>query len=107
MDLSAKIGNLLFDPALSIESGIFSQPHVLEKMSEYEVGAVFIKSTGIKPRLGNMEPVVVQATEETLLNAMELPNPGYRNLREELKEVYPLRNGKKLICSVFGQKVDN
>jgi len=106
MDLSAKIGNLVFDPALSIESGIFSQPHVLEKISEYDIGAVFAKSTGLKPRKGNMEPVVVQATEETLLNAMGLPNSGYRNLREELKEVYPLRTGKKLICSVFGDTED-
>lgn len=102
MDLSARIGNLIIDPAISISSGIFSQPHILEKMAEYDAGAVFIKSVGLNPRKGNMEPTVVQATNETLLNAMGLPNPGYRNLREELKEIYPLRNGKKLICSVFG-----
>lgn len=53
-----------------------------------------------------MEPTVVRATDETLLNAMGLPNPGCRNLREELKELYPLPHGKKLVCSIFGETED-
>jgi dihydroorotate dehydrogenase (NAD+) catalytic subunit len=71
-------------------------------MVEY-AGGVFVKSVGKVPREGNMEPVVVQVTKETMLNAMSLPNPGRELLREELEEIYPLPNGKKLGCSVFGE----
>jgi len=103
MDLSAEICGLKFDPPLCIESGIFSQPQILKKMAEYEVGGVIVKSTGMIPRTGNMEPVVAKVTEETMLNAMSLPNPGRIYLGKELEEIYPLPNGKKLGCSVVGE----
>jgi dihydroorotate dehydrogenase (NAD+) catalytic subunit len=100
MDLSAKIGNLKIEPAIMNASGIFSYPYVLKRISEYGIGALVTKSIGREPREGFMEPILVQATEETFINAVGLPNPGYKLAEEELKEVYPLP--KPLICSIFG-----
>lgn len=100
MNLSAKIGNLTVDPAILNASGIFSYPYVLKRISEYDIGAVVTKSIGREPREGFMEPILVQATEETWINAVGLPNPGYKLAREELEEIYPLQ--KPLVCSIFG-----
>lgn len=100
MDLSAKIRNLKIDPAIMNASGIFSFPHVLKRISGYGFGALVTKSIGIEPREGLIEPVLVQSSDETWLNAVGLPNPGHKLAKEELKEVYPLP--KPLICSIFG-----
>jgi dihydroorotate dehydrogenase (NAD+) catalytic subunit len=100
MDLSAKIGGLKINPAIMNASGIFSYPRVLKRISEFNIGALATKSFGIEPREGFMEPILVQATEETYINAVGLPNPGYKLAREELREIYPL--SKPVICSIFG-----
>lgn len=100
MDLSAKIKDLKIDPAWTNASGIFSFPHILKRISEYDIGAVVTKSIGKESREGFMEPILVKATDETYINAVGLSNPGYKLMRDELKEIYPL--SKPLICSVFG-----
>jgi dihydroorotate dehydrogenase (NAD+) catalytic subunit len=100
MNLSAKIGNLKIDPAIMNASGIFSYPHILKMISGYDFGALVTKSIGIEPREGFMEPILVQSSDETWLNAVGLPNPGHKLAKEELTEFYPLP--KPLICSIFG-----
>jgi dihydroorotate dehydrogenase (NAD+) catalytic subunit len=100
MDLSAKILGLSFDPAWINGSGTFTQPYRLKRILEYEMGGGVAKSTGSKPRAGNLEPTIAKVTEDTYINAMGLPSCGYRNLNEELREIYPL--SKPLICSVYG-----
>jgi dihydroorotate dehydrogenase (NAD+) catalytic subunit len=103
IDLSAYICGMKFDPALCVESGFFSQPQLLEVIAKLGVGGVIAKSTGMLPEEGNMEPVIVKATEETMLNSMKLPNPGREIMRDELKAIYPLTNGKLLGSSVVGK----
>ncbi|HDJ38167.1 MAG TPA: dihydroorotate dehydrogenase, partial [Methanosarcinales archaeon] len=74
-------------------------------------GAVVTKSIGCAPNAGHPNPSMVE-TECGFLNAMGLPNPGYRNYREELSVV---RGGRgtggvggtgtaevPVIASVFG-----
>lgn len=104
MDLSTKIGDLQVNPAIMNASGIFSYPYVLKRISEFDLGAVVTKSIGREPRDGFMEPILVQSTDETFINAVGLSNPGYKLMREELKEIYPL--SKPLICSIFGGSED-
>lgn len=100
MDLLTKIGDLRTSPAIMNASGIFSYPYVLKRISEYDLGAVVTKSIGREPRDGFIEPILVQSTDETYINAVGLSNPGYKQVREELKEIHPL--SKPLICSIFG-----
>lgn len=100
MDLSAQIKNLKIDPAVTNVSGILSQPQIIKRISNYDIGAFFTKSTGIEPREGFLEPVVYHDGKITL-NAFGLANPGYKITREELEEIYPLN--KPLIASIFGE----
>lgn len=104
MDLSANICGLKIDPAWGNGSGVFSKLERLKKIMEYDIGWGFVKSTGLKPRAGNLEPTIAQITEDTFINAMGLPNCGYRNLKEELKELYPFN--KPIVCSVYGETED-
>ena len=104
MDLSAKIGDLRIDPAIMNASGIFSYPYILKRVSEFDLGAVVTKSIGMEPRDGFLEPILVQSTDETYINAVGLSNPGCKLVREELKEIYPL--SKPLMCSIFGGSED-
>lgn len=106
MDLSAKINNLKIDPAWMNASGIFSYPYVLKRLSQYDIdiGAFVTKSIGKEDEEGFLEPILVQATDETTINAVGLSNPGYKLAREELKEIYPL--SKPLISSIFGSSKD-
>ena len=99
MDLSTQIGKLKIDPAITNTSGILSQPHIIRRISNYDIGAFFTKSIGIEPREGFLEPVVYHDGKRTL-NAFGLANPGYKLTREELEEIYPL--SKPLIVSIFG-----
>lgn len=101
VDLSARIGNLVFDPAIVNAAGIFSYSHVLKRIYEAGFGGVFTKTTTLEPRKGNMEPVFAHVTEETDINSFGLPNPGYEKMRDDLKEVYPLP--VPLIASIFGE----
>lgn len=68
-------------------------------------GAVITKSVGIEPRVGYVNPTVVQA-EAGLINAMGLPNPGIDVYAEEIKFSKTLLRAP-LIVSVFGYSADD
>lgn len=104
MDLSARIGNLIIDPAwLNAVGARFNSVYDVVEFLKYDVGAGAVKGTGIKPREGYKEPTIY-SDEIFTLNRMGLPSPGYELLREELKQVYPLP--KPLFCSIFGETKD-
>lgn len=104
MDLSAQIGNLKIDPAIMNAVGArFNSVDDVIEFLKYDVGAGAIKGAGIKPREGYKEPTIYSDDIFTL-NRMGLPSPGYKSLRKELKEVYPLN--KPLFCSIFGETKD-
>jgi dihydroorotate dehydrogenase (NAD+) catalytic subunit len=102
MDLSANICGLKIDPAWMNASGILSQPQIIKRICNYEIGAFATKSIDLKPREGFYEPNVYYDGKITL-NSFGLANPGAEETREELKEIYPLPNHKPLIASVFGE----
>lgn len=102
MDVSAKLFGVKIEPAIMNASGIFSFVPVLKRLQDH-FGALVTKSIGYKEREGFENPVFAQLTEDTHINAVGLPNPGYRAMMDELVREYPLR--KPLIASVFGSSV--
>ena len=100
MDLSANICGLKIDPAWMNASGVLSQPPIIKRICNYDIGAFVTKSIGPRPREGFYEPVAYNDGKITL-NAFGLANPGVEETREELKEIYPLN--KPLIASIFGE----
>ena len=72
-----------------------------------EVGVVTTKSIGLKPRLGNREPVLSQYAPGCFVNAVGLTNPGAEEetplLAETRRRLLPL--GVPLIASIFAGTV--
>ena len=103
MDLSTDIAGLNINPAIMNASGIFSFPSVLEKISRFKIGALVTKSICLNEREGNENPVFVQCSDESWINAVGLPGPGSKLKKEELKEIHPhLKSiNKPLITSIF------
>jgi dihydroorotate dehydrogenase (NAD+) catalytic subunit len=93
---------MTLEPAIMNASGIFSFLPILKRLQDH-FGALVTKSVGYKERDGFENPVFAQMTEDTHINAVGLPNPGYKSMFGEMLEHYPLR--KPLIVSVFGSSV--
>jgi dihydroorotate dehydrogenase (NAD+) catalytic subunit len=102
VDVSAELFGMTIDPAILNASGIFSYVPVLKRLQEH-FGGLVTKSVGYREREGYENPVFAQLSEKDYINAVGLPNPGYKAMLEELFEVYPLR--KPIIVSVFGSSV--
>lgn len=92
-------------------SGIFTVPSgivttnlgVIKKFANEipQVGVLTTKSIGLLPKPGNMEPIYAEIPEEgSYVNAVGLGNPGCEAFRDELKNVYPLKN-RFLLVSIF------
>jgi dihydroorotate dehydrogenase (NAD+) catalytic subunit len=102
VDISAEICGMTFDPAIMNASGIFSFVPVLGRLQD-SFGGLVTKSISYHERDGFKSPVFAQLSENEYINAVGLPNPGYKAMLEELREEYPLR--KPLIVSVFGSEI--
>lgn len=102
VDITARILGFTLDPPILNASGVFSYLPVLRRLQGH-FGAVVTKSIGYMEREGFENPVFAQLDERTHINAVGLPNPGYRAMLEEMLEHYPLR--KPLVVSVFGSSV--
>ncbi len=102
VDVSAEICGMKIEPAVMNASGIFSFVPVLKRLREH-FGALVTKSIGYREREGYENPVFAQLSEKDYINAVGLPNPGYRAMLEELLDAYPL--GKPLIVSVFSSSI--
>jgi dihydroorotate dehydrogenase (NAD+) catalytic subunit len=102
VDVSAEVCGLRMDPAVMNASGIFSFVPVLKRLQGH-FGALVTKSTGYQEREGYENPVFAQLSETDYINAVGLPNPGYRAMLEEMIESYPL--SKPLIASVFTSSI--
>jgi len=102
--MSAKIGTEIAGLRLRnpfiLAAGILGiSGHTLRRVAEAGAGAVVTKSLGLEPRTGYPNPTIVE-TSCGLLNAMGLPNPGVRVLKEEVEEVK--KTDVPVIASVFG-----
>jgi dihydroorotate dehydrogenase (NAD+) catalytic subunit len=102
VDVSAEVCGLTIDPPIMNASGIFSFAPVLKRIQDH-FGALVTKSVGFQESEGYENPVFAQLSDKDYINAVGLPNPGYKATMEELLEVYPLR--KPLIVSVFGSSI--
>lgn len=74
------------------------------RVAKSGAGAVVTKSVGTQPRVGYVNPTVVQA-ESGLINAMGLPNPGIDVFSEEIKFSKTILR-VPLIVSVFGYSAE-
>ncbi|MDP2908622.1 MAG: dihydroorotate dehydrogenase electron transfer subunit [Nanoarchaeota archaeon] len=71
-----------------------------------QLGIITTKSIGKEPKEGNVEPIICQVGKRSFRNAVGLANPGCEAFAEELKEIYPLPNGKFLLTSIFGKTAE-
>jgi len=76
----------------------------LREVIDNGAGAVVTKSVGLKPRVGYLNPAVVQVSCG-LLNAMGLPNPGIHDFMEEIHEVKQFKADVPIIVSAYGFSV--
>lgn len=99
-----EIAGLKFKNPVLNASGILGlTASSLKRLVEAGVGGVVTKSIGLKPRVGNPNPTIVEVGCG-LLNCMGLPNPGVKEATKELREIV----GKlkvPLIASIYGFNV--
>jgi dihydroorotate dehydrogenase (NAD+) catalytic subunit len=70
-----------------------------------EVGVVTTKSIGLKPRLGNREPVFSQYAPGCFVNAIGLTNPGAEK-SAELMAALEIPADRFLLTSIFGGSIE-
>jgi dihydroorotate dehydrogenase (NAD+) catalytic subunit len=70
-----------------------------------EVGVVTTKSIGLKPRLGNREPVLSQYAPGCFVNAVGLTNPGAEKAAELMAQL-KVPADRFLLTSIFGGSIE-
>ncbi len=60
---------------------------ILERVARSGAGAITTKSITIKPRDGHNNPIFIQSTKESFLNAVGYSNPGLETVKEEFKDL--------------------
>lgn len=100
MDLSCSLCGLTLKNPLILASGILGTKGVLlKRVADCGAGAVVTKSIGPEPRKGFKNPTVLKISEDVVLNAMGLPNPGCSEFAEEIKS---FKKNVPIIASIFG-----
>ena len=101
IDVSVNLCGIKLKNPTMLASGVLGgTAGSLRRIAQNGAGALITKSIGVIPRNGYQGPTVIEPMENVLLNAMGLPNPGYKEFINEL-------NGAKdikipIIPSVFG-----
>jgi dihydroorotate dehydrogenase (NAD+) catalytic subunit len=108
MDLSAEFCGVRLHNATVLASGILGTGDALmARVARAGAGAVTTKSCSLQPRLGHLNPTVLQAGP-VMLNSIGLSNPG---VEEEIAVVRRLRSvlpgDCRVIASVFADTVAN
>ena len=70
-----------------------------------EVGVVTTKSIGLKPRLGNREPILSQYAPGCFVNAVGLTNPGAEQSAELMAQLQ-VPADRFLLTSIFGGSIE-
>jgi dihydroorotate dehydrogenase (NAD+) catalytic subunit len=98
--LSVNVGGLLLQNPVMLAAGILGTTGAsLRRAALAGAGGVVTKSIGSDPREGHPGPTVVQV-ECGLLNAMGLPNPGFREFQKEIDVAKT--GGVPVVASIFG-----
>ena len=99
VNLEVELFGLRFENPLILASGINDKvPEQWIRAHEEGAGGVVTKSIGIEPRKGYDNPTIVELPYG-LINAMGLPNPGWKGFLE-MVEGYTF--DFPLIVSIFG-----
>jgi len=102
MDVSVDLCGLALENPLILASGILgTKGSLLKRVAEMGAGAVVTKSIGIEPREGYKNPTVLRISDNVILNAMGLPNPGCKAFVEEIK-IAKQGNIPVIVASIFG-----
>lgn len=84
--LKTKFCNVELNNPTILASGILGTSVDLMKRVAYAgAGAITPKSIGFAPKRGHKNPAVVKVSEDTIINAVGLPTPGYEDMIEELR----------------------
>jgi dihydroorotate dehydrogenase (NAD+) catalytic subunit len=97
--LVTEVCGMKFEVPWTNGSGVLSQPRIIARNLNHEIGGFVTKSTSRLPRKGFYEPIVYHNGLSTI-NAFGLANPGVDETARELGGIYPL--GKPLIASIVG-----
>jgi dihydroorotate dehydrogenase (NAD+) catalytic subunit len=98
--LSVDVGGLTLHNPVMLAAGILGTTGAsLRRAAQAGAGGVVTKSIGIEPRKGHPGPNIV-SVDCGLLNAMGLPNPGYKDFQEEID--LAREGGVPVVASIFG-----
>ncbi|MFA5573084.1 MAG: dihydroorotate dehydrogenase [Candidatus Bathyarchaeia archaeon] len=104
--LSISCAGLTLNNPTMLASGIMGySTESFQRIANSGAGAVVTKSVGIQPRVGYVNPTVVQA-ESGIINAMGLPNPGITIFSEEIKFSKMILR-VPLVVSIFGYSAED
>ncbi len=104
--LSISFAGLQLPNPTMLASGVMGySAESFQRIAKSGAGAIVTKSVGSQPRIGYVNPTVVQA-ESGLINAMGLPNPGITVFSEEIKFSKTILR-VPLIVSVFGYTAED
>ncbi|NVM04817.1 MAG: dihydroorotate dehydrogenase [Candidatus Helarchaeota archaeon] len=103
IDTSIDLFDLKLKNPLILASGILGVSlESLMQILKDGAGAVVSKSIGFKPKEGYVNPIVIEPMENVFLNAVGLPNPGYKKFIEKIQEYNIDFSKTPLIISVWG-----
>lgn len=98
--LSVDVGGLTLHNPVMLAAGILGTTGAsLRRAAQAGAGGVVTKSIGSNPRPGHPGPNIV-TVDCGLLNAMGLPNPGYKEFQEEID--LARIDGVPVVASIFG-----
>lgn len=101
IDISVNLSGIELKNPTMLASGILGgTAGSLRRVAENGAGALITKSIGVVPRNGYQGPTVIEPMENVLLNAMGLPNPGYKEFINELNDAKDINI--PIIPSIFG-----
>lgn len=104
--LKVDIGELQLPNPTMLASGVLGYTaQSFDRVAKAGAGAIVTKSVGTQPRVGYVNPTVVQSASG-LINAMGLPNPGIDVFSSEIVES-KLTVHIPIIVSVFGYSAED
>lgn len=103
IDLSVKVGELVFRNPITVASGTFGVKDEYKAFVDYEkIGAVITKTITVRPRVGNPMPRICE-TASGMLNAIGLQNKGLDDFIEN-KIPYFEKVPTPLIVNIAGEQ---
>lgn len=103
--LTTEICGIRMDNPTVLASGFLgTSVDLLKRVVHNGAGAVTPKSIGFVPKSGHPNPTIVPFNENTIVNAVGLPTPGYKDMMPELA-----RYGEipvPVIASIYGSSPD-